>query len=214
MEATASTRRPSMWIFVEPEEGVGDEEVLNFVAAVVVDQRAPVGMRALPRIFMFVEMRAVEEGEAVSVARKVRRSPIEEDAEAGLVAAINKFHEVCGRAESAGGGEIAKGLIAPRTVVGMLHDGEQFDVGVAKAFHVGNELVGEFAVAEPAIAIFRDAPPRAEMNFVDTDGGVQPVFAGRVHSSRRNRSNGAYQCERRPSRCAGGVRRRRRTGRL
>lgn len=63
--------------FIQPEEGVGNEEVLNFVAAIVIDERAPVGMRALARIFVLVEMRAVEEGEAVSVAGEVRRGPIE-----------------------------------------------------------------------------------------------------------------------------------------
>ncbi len=64
-------------VLVEPEEGVGDEVVLNFVAAVIVDERAPIGMRALARVGVLVEMRAVELGKAVSVAREMRRRPIE-----------------------------------------------------------------------------------------------------------------------------------------
>ena len=47
-------------IFVEPEQRVGEQEIAHFVAAVVEDQRAPVGMLALPRIGMLVEARAVE----------------------------------------------------------------------------------------------------------------------------------------------------------
>src|SRR5882762_9568756 len=108
-------------------------------------------MSALARVGVFEKMSAVELREAVSVAREVRGSPIEQDANAFLVAAVDKFLKIRGRAEAAGGGVIAEGLVAPGAVKGMLHDGEQFDVGVAEIFDVWNELVGEFAIGEPAI---------------------------------------------------------------
>ena len=172
-------------IFVQPEERVGNQIVLDFVAAVVVDQRAPIGMRALARIGVFVEMRAVEHAEAMGVAREMRGSPVEKDAEAGLMAAVDEFHELGGRAVAAGGGEVAEGLIAPGAVVGMLHDGEQLDVRVAEIFHVGNELIAEFAVGQPAIVIFGDAAPGTEMDFVDGDGLLEPGFSARrvIHSA-------------------------------
>ena len=50
----------------------------------------------------------------------------------GLVAAIDKFHEIGGSAEAAGGGEVAERLVAPGAVEGMLHDGEQFDVACSR----------------------------------------------------------------------------------
>ena len=128
-------------VLVEPEEGVGDEIVLNFVAAVIVDERAPIGMRALARIGVLVEMRAVELGKAVSVAREMRRRPIENDTEAGLVTAIDEFHEFGGSAVAAGGGKVAEGLVAPGAVEGMLHDGEQLDVRVAEILDIGDQLV-------------------------------------------------------------------------
>src|SRR6267143_4148203 len=134
-------------VFVEPEERVGDEIVLDFVAAVIVDERAPVGVRALPGVGVFVEMGAVELGEAVSIAGGVRGCPVENDAEAGLVTAVDKFHEFSRCAEAAGGGKVAERLVAPGAVVGMLHDGEQFDVRVAEILDVGDKLVAELAVA-------------------------------------------------------------------
>lgn len=67
----------------------------------------------------------------------------------------------------------------------MLHNWEQLNVGIAEVFDVRDELVSKFVVAKPAITIFRDAPPRAEMDFVDTNGGIQPVFARTfVHPAR------------------------------
>src|SRR6266852_9662732 len=64
-------------ILVEPKEGVGNQIILDFVAAVIVDESAPVGMRALARVRVFVEMGAIKLGEAVSVSWEVRGGPIE-----------------------------------------------------------------------------------------------------------------------------------------
>ncbi len=51
----------------------------------------------------------------------------------------------------------------------MLADGEDLDVRVAHELHVGRQLVGQLAVAEPAIVVVGDAHPRAEVDFVDGD---------------------------------------------
>src|SRR5205807_7533598 len=104
-------------------------------------------------------MCAIKLRETMGVARKVGGSPIENDADAGLMAAIDEVHEIGGRAEAAGGGEVAERLIAPGAVEGMLHDGQQFDMRVAEFFYVGNELVGKFTIREPAVGVFRYAPP-------------------------------------------------------
>src|ERR1700731_4361819 len=98
-------------------------------------------MRPLARVGMLVEMRAVELGKAVGVAREMRRRPIENDTKAGLVTAIDKFHEFGGSAIAAGGGKEAKSLVTPGTVEGKLHDGEQLDVRVAEILGIGYELV-------------------------------------------------------------------------
>ena len=68
-------------IAVEPEERVGDEEVPHLVAAVAVDEAAPVGVGALSRVVVLVEGGAVETGQIVVVAREMRgtqsrRTPI------------------------------------------------------------------------------------------------------------------------------------------
>src|SRR5258708_30869125 len=99
----------------------------------------------------------------------MRRRPIENDADAILMAAVDEVHEIGGRAEAAGGGVVAEGLVAPGAVEGGLHDGEQFDVGVAKVSDVGGELFGEVAVGEPAIGVFPKATPRGRMAFVNWD---------------------------------------------
>src|SRR2546421_11534069 len=57
-------------ILVEPEHGVAQQEIVNFPAAIVEDERAPVGMLSLARVGMLVEMRSVEISQTCFVLRK------------------------------------------------------------------------------------------------------------------------------------------------
>src|ERR1700734_697624 len=110
-------------------------------------------MGALARIGVLVKVSAVQFREAEGVSREMCRRPIEKDADARVVAAVDKLHKLRGGAIAAGRGEIADRLITPRAVEGMLHDGEQLDVRVAQIFNIGNELVAKLVVGEPAIAV-------------------------------------------------------------
>ena len=66
-------------IFVNPEQRIGNQEILHLVAAVIEYQRPPIGMAALPRIGMLVQMCAVKFAESMAIAREVRGSPIQND---------------------------------------------------------------------------------------------------------------------------------------
>src|SRR5205814_9616268 len=100
--------------FAEPEQRVRQQEVADFIAAVVEDQRAPVLMLALPRIGVLVERRAVESREAVLILRKMSRHPVEDHAETGLVTRVDEKLEVLGRAVAARRRKKAQHLVAPR----------------------------------------------------------------------------------------------------
>src|SRR5580700_1888531 len=133
-------------------------------------------MRALARVGVLVEVGAVELRQSESVAREMRGSPVQKDADAGVVAAVDKLHEFGGRAVAAGGGEIANRLVAPGTVKGVLHNGKQLDVRVAKILDVGNELIAKLVIGEPAVVVFGDATRGAKMDFVDGDRRFEPIF--------------------------------------
>jgi hypothetical protein len=78
---------------VEPEDRVGDEIIGHLVAAVVEDQRAPVGVFSLARILVFVEGGAIEATQAMCVLREMRRHPVDDHADAGPVQRIDERHE-------------------------------------------------------------------------------------------------------------------------
>ena len=154
-------------IHLQPEQRVGDEEVLHLVPAVVEDQRAPVGMLALARVGVLVEMRAVEPGERVRILREVAGHPVEDHADAVRVALVDELHQVGGRAEARRRRVEVGDLIAPGRLVRMFRDRQQLDVGEAERPDVGHQLRRQFAIGERAVV--GAAHPRAEMHLVDGD---------------------------------------------
>ena len=79
-------------------------------------------MLALARIGVFVERGSIEVSQAVRVLGEMAGHPIDDHAEAGLVAAVDEVHEVVRRAEARSGRVVAGHLITPRTGKRMLHD--------------------------------------------------------------------------------------------
>ena len=132
--------------FLQPEAGAGEQEAAHFVPLVVEDVRAPVLVLALARIGVFIQRRAVEARQRMRVAREVRRHPVQQHADARLVALVDEELEVRRGAEAAGGREIARGLVAPGIIQRMLGDGQQLYVREAQPLHIGNQLFGQFAV--------------------------------------------------------------------
>ena len=160
-------------VLAHPEQGVGDEEVAHLVAAVVEDQRAPVGVRAAARVGVLVERGAVEARERELVAREVRRHPVEDHAEAVAVQAVDELAEVVGRAEARRGRVVAGHLVAPRARERVVHDRQQLEVREAHVLRVGGELVGQLEVGQRAVVLERVQPPRAEVDLVDRHRLVQ-----------------------------------------
>ena len=167
-------------VLAQPVEGVGDEEVADLVAAVVEDQRAPVGVGAAARVGVLVERRAVEAGEREVVAREVRGHPVEDHAEPVLVQAVDEGLEVVGRAVARRGREVAGHLVAPGAAERVRHHRQQLDVREAHVERVGGELVGQLEVGQRAVALHRVQPPRAEVDLVDRDRALERLGLGPV----------------------------------
>ena len=87
---------------VAPEKGVGQEEIADLVTAVIENQRAPILVRAFARVFVLVESGAVEARQGPVVPRKMRRDPIQQHADAGLMELVDQKLEILRRPEAAG----------------------------------------------------------------------------------------------------------------
>ena len=144
---------------LDPVERTPDQVVQDFASPEIEYQRAPFRVFATPRVSVFVQRRAVEPHEAMLVSRKMGGHPVEDDADAFLVAPVDEVTQVVGLAEAPGGGVETDRLITPGTVERVFGYGQKLDVCETHLADVWHQLVGQFAVSEPAIGIFGPASP-------------------------------------------------------
>src|SRR5690606_32328345 len=97
----------------------------------IVDRRVPVRVKALARILMLVESRAIESCKPVRVCGEMGRHPVQDDANAGAMRAVDKPGKTLRLAETGRRGVESRRLIAPGRVERMLGDRQELDMGEA-----------------------------------------------------------------------------------
>ena len=152
-------------VLLQPEHGAGHQKALHLGPAVVEHQGAPLFVLSLSGVLILVAGGAVELGQARRVPGEVGGDPVHNHPDARLVAPVDEAHKVVGGAVPGGGGEIARHLVAPRGVEGVLRQGHELNMGKAHLFHVGDELVPQLLVREDAAVLV--LPPRARVDLVD-----------------------------------------------
>ena len=180
-------------VAVEPAHRARHQERAHLVAAVVEDRRVPVGVVALPRIGVLVQVRAVELVQAVGVGGEVRRHPVEDHADAALVELVDHRHQVGRRAVARRRREVAGGLVPPRSVERVLHDREELDVREP----VRQAMLGE-----------RDRRARGSSGSADPRRACDPTIRGGPRRSTSARRAPAWRrappsTRRRPTRARG-----------
>ena len=126
---------------LEPVQRVGHQEVAHLGSAEVEYVSAPVQLLAALGIGVFVERGAVEAAQRPGVLGKVRRHPVDDDADAGPVQRVDQSPELVGRAEARCRRVVGRDLVPPRSAERVLGYRQQFDVGKALCHNV----IGQFA---------------------------------------------------------------------
>jgi hypothetical protein len=93
----------------------------------------------------------------------VRRDPVDDDADAGVVERVDHRGEVVGVAEARRRGVVAGHLVAPAAVEGMLRHRQQLDVGEAEATAVLDELLRRLPVPEPRPVVVAHPGPQVDL---------------------------------------------------
>ena len=87
---------------LQPIEGVADQKVAHLGAAEVVDQRVPVLVKTFFGVGVFVQMRAIEIGQAVRVAGEMRRHPIQNHTQSSRMGSVHKVLKIFRAAKARG----------------------------------------------------------------------------------------------------------------
>ena len=158
---------------LQPVKRVAHQKIAHFGAAEVVDQRVPVLVKTFARIGVLVKCRAVKASQSMCIRGKVRRHPVQNDAQPGRVSSIDKVPEVLWRAKARCRGIQAHRLVAPRAVKGVLADRHQLQMREAHIPGVGHQGGSQFAVAQPTPAI--GLTPGPQMHLIDADRLIEVV---------------------------------------
>ena len=157
-------------VLVQPEAGVGHQEVAHFAASEIEHVGAPIRMLATGRVRILVQRRAIESAKGERVLREMRRNPVHDYA--GLVHLLDEILEVVRAAKARINRVIAGYLITPRAGEGMLGQRHEFHMGETFLLDVGDQLVGQFAIVLHILA------PARGMDLVDADRTVVRVGLG------------------------------------
>ena len=155
--------------FAQPIERARQQEIRDLAAAIIVDQRVPVGMEALPRVGVLVKRGTVKPAEPVRVGREMPGNPIQQQSQSCAVAGIDKGAEIVRRSITAGRRKQRDRLVSPGAVERILGDRHQLQMREPHFGCVGDELVRELAIGQIPPVLGQVAAPRAEMDFVDRD---------------------------------------------
>ncbi len=60
----------------------------------------------------------------------------------------------------------------------MLHHGEKLNMSEPHVLHVVDQLGGQFAIGERHALVAIRTLPRAGMDFIDADGGIEVIMPG------------------------------------
>src|SRR5918999_400106 len=95
------------------------------LAAIVENQRSPLGVLPPTRVLVLVQRRSIEAPQRKIVLGEMGRYPVQNDTKPGTVAVIDQVAEIIRRAITCCGRKIGAHLISPRTGKWVLGQGEK-----------------------------------------------------------------------------------------
>src|SRR5437867_5471053 len=161
---------------VAPEERVSREEITNFVAAKIENERTPICVGSFAGVFVLVEGGAVEARESPIIPWEMGGHPVYKDADACFVERIDEKLKLIRGAVAATRRIKTSDLITPGRIIRVLGDGEKLDVGESHFADVVDERTGHLAIAERlGVGLFA---PRADVHFVDAERRAERIVLG------------------------------------
>ena len=138
---------------IHPIKRICKQEIRNLFSAVIEDIRPPLDMLPQTGVLMLIKRRAVKACQCKIILREMRRHPVQNDGNAVLMAGIHKLLKFVRTAIAARRGIIARHLIAPAAVKGMLLHRQHLDMRIAHFLHIGNQLLRQLRIAQKTIAL-------------------------------------------------------------
>ena len=83
-------------VLIQPKHRAADQHTAHFVAAIIKHQGLPIRLKTLAQVSMLIQMRAIEKAESMTVSRKMRRDPVQDDPDVMAMQFVDQKHQVLG----------------------------------------------------------------------------------------------------------------------
>ena len=163
--------------FLNPEQGIGNEEILHLIFPIVEHLGSPIRVLSLSGVCVFISRHSVKFCQSMGIFWEMCRHPVQNDTDFMFMHIIHEIAEIFRRSVTGGRRIISGNLVSPGTVKGVLCNSHKFYMGVAHIFHIIGQCVSQFPVIVKARVLFLSARvlfPRTRMHFIDGHG----VFLG------------------------------------
>ena len=167
--------QPVDMVFLQPVNRIGNQEVGNLGAAVVIDQGVPILMEPLLWVRMFIEMRSVKLRQPMRIGRKMPGHPVEQNAQTCLMRRIDEIAEFMWRTKTGCRRIHSHRLVAPASIEREFRHRQELDMGKAHILHIGDQFLRRLFVRERASAVLPAPLPASQMHLIDGNGGCAAV---------------------------------------
>ena len=145
--------QPVYVVFLKPEKGIRDEIIFHLVPSVIEYKCPPLPVLPLLWVRMFVETCPVEKTQTVGILGEMSGYPVNDDADAVLMASVYEKHKVFRLAEPARRCIIAECLISPGSIERMFGYRQQLDMSKSEFFNICNEFFGQFPICKKSVSV-------------------------------------------------------------
>ena len=159
---------PVHMVMLDPEQGIGNKEILHFRFAIIKDLCSPVRMLSFPWIRILKSRRTVKFSQTVCISREMSRHPVKDDTDIIPVQFIDHIRKVFRCPVSGSRSIISCHLISPGSVKGMFRHSHQLHMSVSHVLYVFYDRIGKFPVCIESFVFTSWMPhPRPEVYLID-----------------------------------------------
>ena len=160
-------------VFLDPEQRVGDQEILHFILAVIKNFCPPVRMLAFSGVCILICGGSVKVSQPMGVLWEMGWHPVKDHTDLILMHVIYKILEIFRRSVPGRRGIIPCYLVSPGTVIGMFRYAHQLHMGVPHLFDIVCQRMSQLPVVIESVlipVIDRMFLPGTRMQLIDRHG--------------------------------------------
>ena len=143
-------------IILNPHQRTSDQEVLDLILSVIKDFGSPVRMLSFARVCIFISCSTIELCQSMRIFWKMRRYPVKNHANLVLMAFVDQMCKILRCSITGSRCIISRYLISPGTIVWILGNPHQLNVGIPHLPDIRNQCLCQIAVGIKSIIV----PPR------------------------------------------------------